>query len=65
MKDSNDLDIPRRRLFKSAAAAGLRLAAGAFPSTSSGQASSGRDLIRKENAKPGTTSHKRVNLLDI
>ena len=56
MKDSNNSKrgVPRRDVLKGAAAAGLGLAAGASPSSASPQASSDRDLIRRENAKPGT-----------
>ncbi|MDA7620024.1 hypothetical protein N8606_01740 [Akkermansiaceae bacterium] len=56
MNDSNNSKrgMSRRDSIKGAAGAGLGLAAGSFPSVSPGQDNSGRDLIRKENAKPGT-----------
>ena len=53
MSDTNTSDsgVNRRDLLKSSLAG---FAAGALPSTASAQARSKRDLIRKENAKPGT-----------
>lgn len=56
MKDPDDSKrgVSRRDSLKSVAGAGFGLAAGAFRSSAVAQAGSDRDLIRRENAKPGT-----------
>jgi hypothetical protein len=56
MNESNESKrgVYRRDVLKGATAAGLGMAAGGLPSTSSAQADPKRDLIRRENAKPGT-----------
>lgn len=47
--------LGRREVIKGAAAAGLVVAAGAHPNVhAAGSHSAGRDLIERENAKPGT-----------